>query len=79
MLEFCNCLNELCESWLADKSSAMTRREYEKELRYFFETMAGQSINEGLVTDFLKVTQAQANAALSFQSFSRKSLRPFSN
>jgi integrase/recombinase XerC len=42
----------------------MTRREYEKDLRYFFEAMAGHSITDDLVTTFLKVTPAQANAAL---------------
>ncbi len=50
--------------WLADKSSAMTRHEYEKDLRYFFCAMSGREISEELVNDFLKVTQSQANAAL---------------
>ncbi|MGK7882253.1 MAG: hypothetical protein AB4060_19450 [Crocosphaera sp.] len=27
--------------WLEDKTSKMTRREFEKDLRYFFEVMSG--------------------------------------
>ncbi|MGH2412862.1 MAG: tyrosine-type recombinase/integrase [Microcystaceae cyanobacterium] len=50
--------------WLADKSSAMTRSEYEKDLRYFFETMAGEPLRDELVMSFLGVMPAQANAAL---------------
>ena len=50
--------------WLEDKSSIMTRREYEKDLRYFFEVMSGKQVTEELVSAFLKVSQSQANAAL---------------
>ena len=50
--------------WLADKSSAITRREYKKDLHYFFRVMSGSEISEELVNNFLKVTPAQAHAAL---------------
>ncbi|WP_048753978.1 site-specific integrase, partial [Crocosphaera watsonii] len=52
--------------WLEDKTSKMTRREYEKDLRYFFEVMSGKEkeVTEELVSAFLKISQAQANAAL---------------
>ena len=44
--------------------SKMTRREYEKDLRYFFEVMSGQQVTEELVSAFLNISQSQANAAL---------------
>ena len=50
--------------WLEDKTSKMTRREYEKDLRYFFEVMSGKEVTEELVSAFLKISQSQANAAL---------------
>ncbi len=50
--------------WLSDKTSAMTRREYQKDLRYFFTTMANAPMSEPIVWQFLQVTQSQANAAL---------------
>ena len=50
--------------WLEDKTSKMTRREYEKDLRYFFEVMSGNEVTEELVSAFLNISQSQANAAL---------------
>ncbi len=50
--------------WLEDKTSLMTRREYEKDLRYFFKVMSGKDVSEELVSAFLKISQSQANAAL---------------
>ncbi|MGK7886912.1 MAG: integrase, partial [Crocosphaera sp.] len=50
--------------WLEDKTSTMTRREYEKDLRYFFEVMSGKEVTEELVSAFLTISQSQANAAL---------------
>jgi integrase/recombinase XerC len=59
--------------WLEDKPSAMTRREYEKDLRYFFEVMSGQDVSAELVSAFLNVSQSQANAALmSYKGVLRK-------
>lgn len=55
--------------WLADVSSEMTRREYLKDLRTFFSVMSGGPMTDAELADatvlnFLRVTPAQANAAL---------------
>jgi integrase/recombinase XerC len=57
-------IQKAIDLWLADKSSEMTKREYEKDLRYFFRVMSGYPINEEMVAQFLQVNQAQATAAL---------------
>ena len=50
--------------WLLDKSSSMTRYEYEKDLCYFFESMSQKMVTEELIKEFLEIKPFQANAAL---------------
>lgn len=58
--------SQVISLWLADKSSEITRREYEKDLCYFFRAIFDSEISEELVNNFLKITQAQANAIILF-------------
>jgi hypothetical protein len=46
---------------IADKHSAATKREYEKDLRNFFYTIYNQDLNQTLVSSFLALDQIQAN------------------
>lgn len=46
---------------IADKRSAATKREYEKDLRNFFFTIYNQDLNQALVSSFLSLDQMKAN------------------
>ena len=56
--------SDVISLWLADKSSAVTRLEYKKDLYYFFRTISKYEISEELINDFLKLNFKQANTIL---------------
>jgi integrase/recombinase XerC len=56
--------NNIVSLWLADKSSLMTRYEYKKDLCYFFQILFNSKISEELISNFLQITQVQANTIL---------------
>lgn len=56
--------NQIIFLWLADKSSELTRREYKKDLYYFFHIISNSRISEELINSFLKATQSEANTIL---------------
>ena len=66
-------IKRLITLWLLDKSSPMTRYEYEKDLCYFFESMSQKTVTEELIKEFLSIKPFQANAALiAYKGYLRK-------